>query len=315
MTTTMALPAVRALIPSLTNAWRKGQHGRIGIVGGSVEYTGAPFYAGMASLKTGADLCHIFCAEEAAIPIKCYSPELIVHPLLRSDAALERYSAEERENAIHRAVARITDVLGRVDTLVMGPGLGRDSAVFAVVRKLICHAHISNTPLILDGDALYLVSTDPEIVRGNRNAILTPNAMEYARICVAVGLLRELNVAQATLIAPSAVSQALQGPIVVRKGIADVISDGTTSITQDASGCPRRCGGQGDVLTGTIATFASWASSSSTVSDEWSPLLLAAFGGSLLTRSSAHDAFERHGRSMTAPDIIQGLGTAFVQTF
>jgi len=30
----------------------------------------------------GADLGHIFCPEDAAIAIKSYSPELIVHPLL-----------------------------------------------------------------------------------------------------------------------------------------------------------------------------------------------------------------------------------------
>lgn len=40
----------------------------------------------MASLKMGADLAHIFCAKDAAIPIKSYSPELIVHPVFDYDS-------------------------------------------------------------------------------------------------------------------------------------------------------------------------------------------------------------------------------------
>jgi NAD(P)H-hydrate repair Nnr-like enzyme with NAD(P)H-hydrate dehydratase domain len=72
------------LVPELTTEMHKGEAGRIGIIGGSTEYTGAPFYAGIAALKTGCDLVHIFCPQTASIPIKCYSPELIVHPLLDS---------------------------------------------------------------------------------------------------------------------------------------------------------------------------------------------------------------------------------------
>lgn len=50
-------------------------------MGGSFEYTGAPYYSAMAALKMGADLAHIFCSRDAAGPIKTYSPELIVHPI------------------------------------------------------------------------------------------------------------------------------------------------------------------------------------------------------------------------------------------
>lgn len=70
------------LVPKLTNGMHKGEAGRIGIIGGSLEYTGAPYYAGIAALKVGCDLVHIFCPSSAAVAIKSYSPELIVHPLL-----------------------------------------------------------------------------------------------------------------------------------------------------------------------------------------------------------------------------------------
>ena len=95
-------------VPLLSSDMHKGQAGRIGIIGGSLEYSGAPFYAGIAALKTGCgedilffgiavfllwsfflDLVHIFCQQSAALPIKSYSPELIVHPILDSDNPIE----------------------------------------------------------------------------------------------------------------------------------------------------------------------------------------------------------------------------------
>ena len=47
------------------------------------EYTGAPYYAGMASLRFGADLAFVFSSEAASGPIKGYSPELMVVPFYK----------------------------------------------------------------------------------------------------------------------------------------------------------------------------------------------------------------------------------------
>lgn len=68
----------RSITPALDFSSHKGGHGKIGVLGGSVEYTGAPFYAAQSALKFGADLAFIFCSKFALIPIKSYSPELMV---------------------------------------------------------------------------------------------------------------------------------------------------------------------------------------------------------------------------------------------
>lgn len=70
----------RTVLP-LTEKAHKGSSGRVGVVGGSIRFTGAPYYASMAALKVGSDLASVFCASEASIPIKCYSPELMVMPV------------------------------------------------------------------------------------------------------------------------------------------------------------------------------------------------------------------------------------------
>lgn len=62
--------AVRGLVPALNYANHKGQAGRIGVLGGSLEYTGAPYYAAASTLQLGADLSWVFTATDAATPIK-----------------------------------------------------------------------------------------------------------------------------------------------------------------------------------------------------------------------------------------------------
>ena len=70
------------LVPDFSAKSHKGQAGRVGVVGGSAEYTGAPYFAALSALRTGCDLAHVFCVPQAAPVIKAYSPDLIVHPLL-----------------------------------------------------------------------------------------------------------------------------------------------------------------------------------------------------------------------------------------
>lgn len=84
------LALFKPVIPKLCNDKYKGQNGRIGIVGGSLEYTGAPYFAAMTAMRVGADLSHVFCHAKAATVIKSYSPDLIVHPLLDLDDAVEQ---------------------------------------------------------------------------------------------------------------------------------------------------------------------------------------------------------------------------------
>jgi len=95
------------LLPNLTSSMHKGMNGKILVIGGSKEYTGAPYYAGVSSLKAGGDISHIICPEEASIPIKSYSPELIVHPCLSN--------IEETNKWIEASTS-----------VVIGCGLGRE---------------------------------------------------------------------------------------------------------------------------------------------------------------------------------------------
>jgi ATP-dependent NAD(P)H-hydrate dehydratase len=50
------LRQVRALVPPMLDKFHKGQLGRIAVIGGSEDYTGAPYFSAMASARLGCDM-------------------------------------------------------------------------------------------------------------------------------------------------------------------------------------------------------------------------------------------------------------------
>jgi ATP-dependent NAD(P)H-hydrate dehydratase len=45
------LDQLRRIIPAMNSNLHKGQAGKVGVLGGSREYTGAPYYAAYSALK------------------------------------------------------------------------------------------------------------------------------------------------------------------------------------------------------------------------------------------------------------------------
>ena len=128
---------IKKIIPPLTHSSHKGSMGRIGVLGGCWAFAGAPYYAGVSALKFGADISFIFCNERNSIPIKSYSPELVVIPFYDSN---ERYNINEDCSCI------IVDKLKDLHTLVIGPGLNMNSLVKRATGVVIKRAVESNLP-------------------------------------------------------------------------------------------------------------------------------------------------------------------------
>ncbi|XP_042786159.1 ATP-dependent (S)-NAD(P)H-hydrate dehydratase isoform X2 [Panthera leo] len=312
------LQLVRNIIPPLTTKKHKGQDGRIGIVGGCQEYTGAPYFTAISALKVGADLSHVFCTREAAPVIKSYSPELIVHPVLDSPSA----------------VRDVETWLPRLHALVVGPGLGRDNVLLENVKVCVGPRSLQNNllegnrslkgileaskardvPIIIDADGLWLIAQHPALIHGYRKAVLTPNHGEFTRLSDAV--LRDLVNGSDHREAVRRLSQALGNVTVVRKGERDVMSDGEHVLECAHEGSSRRCGGQGDLMSGALGVLVHWAlHASPEKTNGSSPLLLAALGACSLTRQCSHQAFQKHGRSTTTTDMIAEVGPAFRRLF
>ena len=52
----------------------------------------------------------------------------------------------------------------------------------ASVKALIAEARKMSKAMVIDADGLHLVTLDPSIVEGYRDAILTPNEAEFQRL-------------------------------------------------------------------------------------------------------------------------------------
>ncbi|KAL4349671.1 hypothetical protein AHAS_Ahas10G0065300 [Arachis hypogaea] len=114
---------IRSITPALDPTRHKGQAGKIAVIGGCREYTGAPYFAAISTLKIGADLSHVFCTKDAAPIIKSYSPELIVHPVLEESYSVRE---EDKKTISRKVLAEVDKWMERFDCLVIGLGPGRD---------------------------------------------------------------------------------------------------------------------------------------------------------------------------------------------
>ncbi|KAH8075144.1 ADP-dependent NAD(P)H-hydrate dehydratase [Aureococcus anophagefferens] len=278
--------AVQRLVPPLSFARYKGEGGRIGVVGGSLEYTGAPYYAAASTLQVGADLSWVFCADSACTAIKSYSPELVVIP-----------AYEAGGDAAAQMLRNVEPWARRLHGLVVGPGLGRDAPVLAGAAALLTlAARELALPVVVDADGLFLVANEPDLVRGLPNVALVPNAPEFARLRAAV--------------CPEAPPPP-PGEGGARCGGAT--SDGASTIAVDEASSPRRCGGLGDLLSGSLAVLWVYAhrAEGHFVHAGAPPRLWAAYGACVAARRSGAAAFAAKRRAMTAPDALAALGAAF----
>lgn len=295
----IALPLMsKQLAPPLTNTKYKGQAGKIGIVGGSMEYTGAPYFAGISSLKVGADLVSVFCPKEAGMAIKSYSPELMVHPILNDAESL----------------AKIEAAFDRLSVIVIGPGMGREKNTQEIFEKIIQICRRKEKGIILDADALFFVAQNLDIIKDypSPGVILTPNAMELARI-----LGNDRPSSNDTESVSNLFHVLGKTVTILCKGAEDKIIDYERTVKISDGGSGRRCGGQGDLLSGSLATFFTWALQHKIDVDvpHDDRAILACYAACKLTRECNARAFKKFGRSMTTTDMINEIHSVFEDYF
>ncbi|KAL1383807.1 Ribokinase-like protein [Phyllosticta capitalensis] len=304
--------------PSLTSTLTsfQGQLGRVAVIGGSEDYTGAPYFSAMASAKLGADMLagphqsHVICEPGAGAVIKTYSPNLMVHPYMRQS---HHASANETASSVSE---QVISMLSRLHVVVIGPGLGRDQLMQDTCAAVIKEACARNIPFVLDADGLYLAQTRPELVQGCKECILTPNVVEFGRLAKSKGI--DVSSGDPSRLCEK-LARAFDGVLIVQKGACDYISNGEFTLVGDGEGGLKRSGGQGDTLTGSLATFLAWRKAY--LDGIWDHegdlsaselLALAAYGGSSITREASRLAFKEKGRALQASDLTEHVHQAFL---
>lgn len=308
----------RKLVPPLLEKFHKGQLGRVAVIGGSADYTGAPYFSAMASARLGCDLSYVFCEPSAAPTIKSYSPNLMVSPILRSTSSISKTDPEPSDEELAQP---ILDYLPRLHVLVIGPGLGRDPVTQRQVKAVIQAARKQDppVPMVLDADALWLVQTEPDLIKGYPEVILTPNVIEFGRLAKSCGL-KDEDLKGDKSKQCQELAKILGGVCIIQKGPVDYISQGQDTTISDFKGGLKRAGGQGDTLTGSLGTFLGWRQLYHEglwdLGDEpmsrAETLLVVAFAGSAITRECSRRAFAKRARSLQASDLTDEVHESFL---
>jgi hydroxyethylthiazole kinase-like uncharacterized protein yjeF len=192
----------------------KYSRGVVGVIAGSATYPGAGVLCTGAALRTRPGLVRY--AGTAADGVRAAWPEALV--------------TSGRPGAA-----------GRVQAWVVGPGMGTDEAARSVLAEVLA----TDLPVVVDADALTLVSQRRELV-GQRTAptVLTPHDREFARLFGEVGTDR---------VAAARRGAADLGCTVLLKGDATVVADADGSTYVNGTGTPwLATAGTGDVLAGIL---------------------------------------------------------------
>ncbi len=217
----------------------KGEAGRVLVVGGSVDMTGAPRLAALGALRAGAGLLAVAAPEGALPPIRAGLPEAVTHALPAGQGGREWHAGQL--SALYDALAACR----RRGAVVVGPGMGRNNGAEEFLRALLDIP--GRPPVVLDADALFALAAEPELL-GFLTArdVLTPHPGEAAALLgmTAAEVQADRFAAHARLRALAPACWVLKG-----EGTLSGVADGPVCLSPWSM--PQLAiGGSGDVLAG-----------------------------------------------------------------
>jgi len=227
----LTVSMVKKFIPARKSRSRKGDNGRVLVVGGSYIYHGAPILASIAALRCGTDLVYTCVPKINVTPTRAISPNLIVIPLV--DQKLTRGAVNKLVGALPRDLDSAT--------IGMGLAIQEKNSLLHLVKSLLDR----DVRLSLDASALI-----PEVLPllANKNVVVTPHAGEFKRLFGESP--SDSKNERLKLVEQNAKKY---GITVLLKGSTDLISNGTTTYLYEKKIPAMTVGGTGDVLSGLVA--------------------------------------------------------------
>ncbi|MBE5747166.1 MAG: NAD(P)H-hydrate dehydratase [Clostridiales bacterium] len=279
----------KSLLPIRKRNSHKGSFGRVAIVAGSAEYTGAAYLSATAAacLRSGAGYVTLFLPQEILLYYVLKTPEI----LLKSTNEGGRYAFSE-ENA---------QTLLSYDAVAFGMGMGCSADVAEGAAYLLGHFQ---GRLILDADGLnslarYKKDDFAELFDNKKcDVVLTPHVKEFSRLSgkEVAEIIEEGLTAPCEFAAKYAVN-------VLLKNASSIVTDGQRIAINTTGNSGLAKGGSGDVLSGVIAGLCAQGVSA----------FDGARLGAYLVGKAAEFAVQTIGEySLTATDVVANLGKAFL---
>ena len=256
----------------------KGDYGRVLVIGGSETFSGAPYLAAMAALRTGVDIVYVAAPADTAHDIASMSPALITIKLKGDHLSTDSCDV-------------LADFIEKSSAVVIGPGLGLHKETVVAVRELIGAAEKSKVPLLMDADALKAFAEFKH--RVDSPLVFTPHGGEF-QILTGRELPKELE-DRVELV--RATGEELNATILL-KGPVDVVSDGKrVKLNRVVHNPGMTVGGTGDVLSGIVGAL---------LSQGFDPFR-AAVSGIFINGAAGDFAAHEKGYHLLPTDIIEWI--------
>lgn len=269
---------MKNFIPARKFASRKGDNGKVLVLGGSYFYHGAPILSSLAALRCGTDLVYTCVPKINVQATRATSPNLIVLPLV--DSKLTR-------GAVHKLLGVIPKELDSA-TIGMGLAIQDIEALKLLVTSLL------NQDVRLSLDASTLVSDILPLIK-NKKVVVTPHAGEFKRLFGE--LPSDSKKERIAIVEKYAKENALT---ILLKGPTDIVSDGQKTYLNVKNTPAMTVGGTGDVLSGMVTGM---------LSKNRNPIEAAA-AAVFINGKAGMLAQKKHGLHIVATDLLEFISDA-----
>lgn len=266
----------------------KNNYGHILILAGSPRMLGAAALTALSTMRSGAGLVTVGIPRSLNLALqKKISPVVMTLPL-----------SESRAGSLGSAA--FDDVMNfPADLIALGPGLSTHPETQKLILRVIRN---SNKPLVIDADALNILSTDVDVLtQTDVIKILTPHPGEMGRL-----IKRASDYVQNHRVQVASDFAKRFDVTVILKGHHSVIASSSGKSCINKTGNPGMAtAGSGDVLTGIVAGFLAQGLRQGLSAFEIAKLACSVHG-----RAGDLAAKKKTMPAMIAPDIIDEIPAA-----
>ena len=228
---------VKSLMPKRRKDGNKGTFGKVLVIAGNKNMSGASVLSAEAAFRTGCGMVRVLTDKENKEILGKKLPEVILS-LYESQAELK----EELQTGCEWS-----------DCILIGPGCGKNNDT---VEKIKFVLEECEKPVVIDADGLNVISENlrlynslkKSIMEKNRSVILTPHLGEFSRLSRrSVPGIKEALITEAEHFAEEC------GCVLVCKDVRTVVcKQGEMSFLNMSGNCGMATAGSGDVLAGVI---------------------------------------------------------------
>lgn len=221
-------------VPERVDYSNKGTYGKVAVIAGSHDMSGAMSLSAGAAYRMGAGFVKIYTHEVNKVIAGCRVPEALI----------------KTYNDVESSKECAKDAVQWADVILLGPGIGKGEEARAIVNYVLNNCE---KKLILDADALNIISEDMSVLNNCKAyLIMTPHVGEMSRLTGKdIKYIRDNSI----YVAKDFASEHMKnGGVCVLKDYRCFVADGNGGLYMNVTGNNgMSTAGSGDVLAGMIA--------------------------------------------------------------